>query len=140
MRSQMSIRAALVVALILTGDAATDAQSNWPTAKPAAAPASVSASAPDKTTKPAPARRRRVTRRRPAAVTPARETELLRSMTEVVSRQAAAIELLARRLEAAEARLAMDKSAPPAFDSAQAKASGPYTCEVGAFSKTAPSY
>ena len=88
-----SIRAAFVIALVLTSSGALDAQTNWPTARtrPAASKAA-------KTRKPSPVRRPK-----PRA---SRETELLRSLADLVTRQAAAIELLSKRLEMAEAQLA----------------------------------
>lgn len=117
-RSHHAIRVALVVALTIGGGIILTAQSNWPSARTAA-----EVSKPVKSRTSAPVRRRRAARPRPAA--PMRETELLRSMAELATRQAAAIELLARRLEAAEARLSALASSEPvarpmAIDDAQA--------------------
>jgi len=88
-----------VVALILGTGIVTDAQTNWPTAKTGAA----AVASPVKPRKPA---RRRRARPRPVVAAPVRETTLLRSMAELITRQAATIDVLTRRLDAAEARLA----------------------------------
>jgi len=99
MKSHLSIRLGLAVALSLTTGIVTDAQTNWPTTKvvrPAAAPR------PVQIRKPKPTSKRRAARTSTSTATSA---DLLRSMAELVTRQAAAIEALARRLEAAESRL-----------------------------------
>jgi hypothetical protein len=100
MASHMSIRVALIVALTLAAGIGAEAQTNWPKAK------TVSASRPSQVRGLTTARRRKVTKSR-NAVPATTETELLRSMAALVTRQAEAIELLAKRLEAAEARLAL---------------------------------
>jgi hypothetical protein len=116
MRSLTSFRAGLMVALMLATGMVTDAQTNWPTATTAKT-ATATASKPVKSRKPAPKRRRKAVRPRPVATVTPNEIELLRSMADLITRQAAAIELLARRLEATEARLATVTAAqahPPA--------------------------
>jgi hypothetical protein len=100
MRSHLPLSAAFVVALVLAGGVTSDAQTNWPTAKTAAPVVSKPVQAPKKTV------RRKSVRPRPASTPSRQETELLRAMVDVVARQAATLEMLARRLEAAEARLA----------------------------------
>jgi hypothetical protein len=123
MRSHTSIRAGLVLAMTLAAGTAADAQTNWPTARPRAA----AVSSPVKSRKRAPVRRRKTATPRPVAAAAAtRENELLRSMAELVMRQAQAIELLEKRLAAAESRLAAlvpsepDAPAVAAIEDAQA--------------------
>lgn len=119
MTPKASIRAAIVIALLLTGSGASEAQTNWPAGRTRPA-----ASESAKVRKPSPVRRRRL-RASP-------ETELLRSLTDLVTRQAAAIELLSKRLETAEARLAAlarPESEPPvltALDDPQAPFRGSF--------------
>ena len=103
MTPKASIRTALVIALVLTGSGASEAQTNWPAGRTRPA---VSKSAKVRT--PSHVRRRKL-RASP-------ETELLRSLADLVTRQAAAIELLSKRLEMAEAQLAAlsrPESEPP---------------------------
>jgi hypothetical protein len=122
MRSHTSIRAGLVLATTLAAGTAADAQTNWPTARPRAA----AVSSPVKSRKRAPVRRRKTATPRPVAAAATRENELLRSMAELVMRQAQAIELLEKRLAAAESRLAAlvpsepDAPAVAAIEDAQA--------------------
>ena len=122
MKSHLSIRLGLVVALSLTTGIVTDAQTNWPTTKvvrPAAAPR------PVQIRKPKPTSKRRAAR---TATIPRRQRISLRSMAELVTRQAAAIEALARRLEAAESRLDVLASASaPAAQTGQDASLGPVT-------------
>jgi hypothetical protein len=100
MRSHVPLRAAFVVALTLAGGVSSKAQTHWPAAKTATPVVSKPVQAPTKTV------RRKSVRPRPAPAPSRQETELLRAMVDVVARQAATLEMLARRLEAAEARLA----------------------------------
>ena len=124
MKSHLSICLGLALALSLTTGIVTDAQTKWPTTKvvrPATAPR------PVQIRKPKPTRKRRAAR--PAtAVAPS--SDLLRSMAELVTRQAAAIEALARRLEAAESRLeALASATAPAAHTGQDAALEPVTPE-----------
>ena len=98
MKSHLCLRLGLTLALLATGIVA-DAQTRWPTTKVARAAA---ASKPVQIRKPRAARKRGTTKVVARAST---KEDLLRSMAELVTRQAAAIEALARRLEAAETRL-----------------------------------
>ena len=107
------IRVALVIALTVAGGAMAGAQTRWPAAKAKAA-----VSTPAQARKPASVRRRARAMPRPAATSSTAETALLRSMAELVTRQAAAIEVLSRRLEAAEARLDALEPAQPAVTAA----------------------
>ena len=105
MKSHASIRLGFALALWLAAGLVTDAQSNWPTTKvvrPAAA------SKPVQIRKPRPKRRGA-----PKVVAASPQPDLLRSMAELVTRQAAAIEALARRLEVAESRLEQLAGPPP---------------------------
>ena len=99
MKSHLSVRLGLALALALATGIVTDAQANWPTTRVAR---SAAAPKPVQIRKPRPARKRRAAKPITIAAT---STDLLRSMAELVTRQAAAIEALARRLEAAESRL-----------------------------------
>ena len=114
-------RVALVLALTVAGGVVAEAQIGWPSAKTKAA-----VTAPAQPRKPASARRRaRVAR--PAVTASTVETQLLRSMADLVTRQAAAIEVLSRRLEAAEARLdALEPAEPAETASALDPAQAPF--------------
>jgi hypothetical protein len=99
----------LVLAMTLGAGIATDAKTNWPTARTRAA----AVSSPAKSHKRAPVRRRKAAKPRPVAAAPTPENDLLRSMAELITRQAQALELLERRLAAAESRLAALVPAEP---------------------------
>ena len=121
-------RVALVIALTVAGGVVADAQMGWP--PPAKTKAAVTV--PAHARKPASARRRaRIAR--PAARSSTAETQLLRSMAELVTRQAAAIEVLSRRLEAAEARLDALAPVEPAAPAATAAAVDPAQSPFRAF-------
>jgi hypothetical protein len=117
MKSHASIRAALALAMSLASGIVIEAQTKWPTAKAARTVAAPKARALQiRKAKPS---KRRATARTTAATTP---TELLRSMSELVTRQAAAIDVLARRLEAAESRLEQLAAAAPEAPAAAERA------------------
>jgi hypothetical protein len=116
MKPHTSLRLGLAVVLTLASGIITDAQTNWPTAKTARI---ATPSKPVQIRKARAAKRRGATRAAAPSGATARVTastatqmELLRSMADLVTRQATAIDALARRLEAAEARLELLAAAP----------------------------
>jgi len=115
----------LLAALGLTRPSIVDAQSGWPSAKPApkavAAPKRLASFVgAGLETRPSTARKKKVVPRKAVAVMAASDRDaLLRSMAELLNRQASVIEALASRLESAERRLAsltMPASGPVASD------------------------
>ena len=108
MRSQSWIGVGMVVALSLAAGSVVESQTKWPTTK-SARPATASKSVQIR--KPKPTRKRRAGK--PVTGTET-QADLLRSMADLVTRQAAAIEALGRRLEAAESRLEQLASASAA--------------------------